>query len=399
MAKIKKKKNSFSTRAVRNGTKRSFFGEHSEAIYQTSSFVFDTAEEAAQKFSGDQEGLIYSRFTNPNTEMFEERLASLEGAEAGCATSTGMGAIMLTCMTFLKSGDRILATPSLFGATIQLFETMLKKFNIGVDYARLTDIADWERKLKKNTKLIFLESPSNPLNEIADLKKISAIASNAGIISIVDNCLCTPALQNPLKFGIDLSLHSATKFIDGQGRSLGGVIAGNKKLIDELKKTMRFCGFSLSPFNCWLLFKSLETLSIRMNQHSQSSEKIAEWLSVDKRVSSVYYPGLKCHPQYELAMSQQKSGGALISFELNHPKSNSALTRAWRIIDNMTLFSRTGNLGDTRSTVTHPATTTHAKVDAKTKKLAGITNGLIRLSIGLEDYSDLISDLDEAMDS
>ena len=391
------KKNSFATKAVRHGTTRSIFGEHSEAIFQTSSFIFNTAEEAAQRFSGDQDGPIYSRFTNPNTEMFEERLASLENAEASCATSTGMSAIMLTCLTFLKSGDRILATPSLFGATIQAFETVVKKFDIGIDYARLTDSTDWEAKLQPSTRLIFLESPSNPLNEIADLKKIAELSSEAGIISVVDNCICTPALQNPLEFGIDLSLHSATKFIDGQGRSLGGIIAGNKNLIGELKKTMRFCGFSLSPFNSWLLFKSLETLDVRMKQHSKSAKKIAEWLSKDKRVKTVYYPGLTTHPQHELAMSQQKSGGALVSFEIKDPMEESAQARAWKIIDNMTLFSRTGNLGDTRSTVTHPATTTHAKVESKTKKLAGITDGLIRLSIGLEDYEDLILDLNEAM--
>ena len=386
----------FATNGVRFGTKRSEFGEHSEAIFQTSSFVFKTAKDAEDHFSGNSSGFIYSRFTNPTVEMFEERLAKLENAESCCATGSGMAAIFLLCLTFLRSGDRVLTTPSLFGATIQGFETILKKFGVQIDYANLTDIEDWSKKITKETKLLFLESPSNPRNELADLSKIATLAKNSNSISVVDNCILTPALQNPLDFGIDLSLHSATKFIDGQGRALGGAIAGSKKLVEKMKQTMRVSGFSLTPFNAWILLKSLETLKIRMDAHSINSKKVAEWLDSNKKVSNVYYPGLKTHPQYALASKQQQTGGALVSFEILNPWDSCAKEKAWKIIDNVNLFSRTGNLGDTRSTITHPATTTHLKLSQQQQNIAGISPGLIRLSVGLEETQDLINDLDSS---
>ena len=344
------KKNSFATKAVRHGTTRSVFGEHSEAIFQTSSFIFDTAEEAAQRFSGDQDGPIYSRFSNPNTEMFEERLASLENAEASCATSTGMSAIMLTCLPFLKSGDRILATPSLFGATIQAFETVVKKFNIGVDYARLTDNTDWKAKLKSSTRLIFLESPSNPLNEIADLKKIAELSSKAGIISVVDNCICTPALQNPTAFGIDLSLHSATKYLNGHSDLAAGAIIGTEKNIKAISSTLNHLGGSLDPNTCYLLDRGIKTLSVRMERQCFNALKIAEFLNDHSEVESVNYPGLATNPNHDRAKRFLCGYGAMLSFILKGSEQ-----RANDFINKLEIPVHTWSLGGVESLVVRPA--------------------------------------------
>jgi len=400
---IKKKKNtsnqfSFETKAIREGSFRSSAMEHSESIYPTSSFLFNSASQAASRFNGDEDGLIYSRFSNPSIEMFERRLASLENAEDCVATATGMSAILLTCLSFLKSGDEIVSTPSLFGATLQFFNNYLSKFGIKTHYVSLTKTKDWEMKITSNTKLFYLETPSNPLNEIADLFKISEICKKNKIISVVDNCLCTPALQNPLDFSIDLSLHSATKFIDGQGRVLGGAVAGKRELISQIKSTMRTCGPAMSPFNAWVLFKSLETLKIRMDAQSDSAELIANFLQKHKKIKKVFFPGLKSNPQYKLAKKQQKKPGAIISFELINSKSSSAKKHAWKVIDKVHIFSRTGNLGDSRSTITHPASTTHCRISSLERKKAGINDALIRISIGLENTNDLINDLNRALE-
>ncbi len=400
MTKKKKfNKFSFETRAIREGSFRSSAMEHSEAVYPTSSFLFNSASQAASRFKGDEDGVIYSRFSNPSIEMFEKRLASLENAEDCIATATGMSAILLTCLSFLKSGDEIVSTPSLFGATLQLFNNYLSKFGIKTHYVSLTKTKEWEEKITAKTKLIYLETPSNPLNEIADLFKISEISKKNKIISVVDNCLCTPALQNPLDFSIDLSLHSATKFIDGQGRVLGGAVTGKKKLISQIKSTMRTCGPAMSPFNAWVLFKSLETLKIRMDAQSESAEKIATFLQNHNKIQKVFFPGLKSHPQYKLAKKQQKKPGAVISFEIKNPESLSAKKNAWNIINQVNIFSITGNFGDCRSTITHPASTTHCRITNLERKKAGINNGLIRISIGLENVNDLINDLDQALEN
>ncbi|OUV02720.1 MAG: O-succinylhomoserine sulfhydrylase [Betaproteobacteria bacterium TMED82] len=387
----------FSTKAVRAGSYRSQAGEHSEGIYVTSSFVFKSAHEAHSRFIGDDPGMVYSRFSNPSTDMFEKRLACLENAEDCVSTSSGMSAILCCCLAFLKSGDEILTTPSLFGATIQLFNSILPRYGITVKYVRLTNNQEWKSAVNANTKIIYLETPSNPLNEIADLASIAEISKKNKIISIVDNCLCTPALQRPLNFSIDLVLHSATKFIDGQGRVLGGAIAGRKELIDKLRGIVRTCGPCLSSFNAWVLFKSLETLKIRMNAQSESAIKIAQWLNNCNEVEKVFFPGLLSRSQNALAQVQQSQPGCIISFSIKSQKSTGLKDRAWKIIDNIQLFSKTGNLGDSRSTITHPSTTTHGRITEDEREKAGIHSGLIRLSIGLEDASDLISDLKNSL--
>ncbi len=387
----------FETRAVRDGSLRSSFLEHSEALFLTSSFMFSSAEHASKRFNGTEAGMVYSRFTNPTVQMFEERLASLEGGQACLATASGMSAIMAVCLTFLKSGDEVLTTPSLFGATLQLFENVLKKFNIGIKYVPLVDIVEWENAITKKTKFIYLETPSNPLNQIVDLRGIAKIAKKSGIITVVDNCLCTPALQKPLLHGVDLVLHSATKFIDGQGRVLAGAIIGKDKLIKQIKIVSRTTGPAISPFNAWILHKSLETLFIRMNAQSDSAMQIAQWLEKHPKIYKVFYPGLKNHPQYKTASKQQSKGGALVSFQLKNRRSTKKNKLAWNLIDGVKIFSNSGNLGDTRSIITHPYTTTHSRIPESFRQKAGINHLLIRLSIGLENTNDLISDLDQAL--
>jgi len=383
----------FNTLAVRAGTERSSFGEHSEAMYLTSSFVFEDAEEAARRFQNLEPGMVYSRFTNPSVQMFEARLAALEGAEDCVATASGMSAILAVCLGHLRTGDEILTTPSLFGATLQLFENYLKKFGINVWMVPLTDAAAWSDAIGPKTKLLYLETPSNPLLEIADLEAIGSAARDAGVITVVDNCFCTPALQRPLDFPIDLVLHSATKYIDGQGRVLGGAVAGPKALIEPVRQAVRTCGPSLSPFNAWVLHKALETLKVRMLAHSASALALAQWLEQQPAVARVLYPGLPSHPQHALAMRQQSTGGAVVSFELKGASPEALQAAAYRLVNSVEIFSRTGNLGDTRSIITHPASTTHGRISERERQKAGIGQGLIRLAVGLEDVEDLIQDL------
>ncbi|QZA79618.1 O-succinylhomoserine sulfhydrylase [Deefgea piscis] len=376
------------TLAVRAGTMRSEFGEHSDALYLTSSFVVGSAEEAALKFTGQMPGYIYSRFTNPTVAAFEQRLAALECAERAVATASGMSAILALCMAHLKSGDHIVASSGLFGATIQLFNTYLAKFGVTVSYAAQTDLSAWEAAAQTNTKLFFLETPNNPLTEIADIAAIAEIAHRHGALLAVDNCFCSPALQQPLKWGADLVVHSATKFIDGQGRVLGGAVVGSHALIEPIYLFLRTAGPTLSAFNAWVLLKGLETLGLRMKAHCENALKLAQWLETQPQVSRVYYPGLVSHPQYALAQRQQTGAGGVLSFELKGGKA-----AAWALIDAVQLMSRTANLGDTRTTITHPATTSHGRLTPEARAAAGISDGMVRISVGLEHIDDLIKDL------
>jgi len=387
----------FATRAVRAGTTRSDFGEHSEALYLTSSFVFDDAEQAARRFQNKEPGVVYSRFTNPSVQMFEERLASMEGAERCVATSSGMAAILATCLGLLKAGDHVVTTPSLFGSTVQLFDNYMAKFGVGITYVSLTDPAAWKAAVLPNTKLFYLETPSNPLTEIADISAISAVAKAHGITFVVDNCFCTPALQQPLAFGADLVLHSATKYIDGQGRVLGGAVAGPAELIDPILQVVRTCGPSLAPFNAWILHKSLETLDIRMKAHSASALALATWLSKHPAVARVLYPELPSHPQHALAMRQQSAGGAIVSFEVKGATPEEQRANAHRVVNRLEIMSITGNLGDTRTIITHPGTTTHGRISEEARQRAGISQALLRIAVGLEDIDDLKADLERGL--
>lgn len=387
----------FETRAVRDGTMRSEFGEHSEALYLTSSFVFDDAEEAARRFQNLEPGMVYSRFTNPSVQMFEQRLASLEEAQDCVAAASGMSAILSVCLGLLKSGDEIVTTGSLFGATIQLFDNFMTKFGVGVKYVYLSRPEEWEAAISPATRLFYLETPSNPLTQVADLQAIGTIARKAGVITVVDNCFCTPAIQQPLRFPIDLVLHSATKYLDGQGRVLGGAVAGPKSLVDQIRAVVRTCGPCLSAFNAWVLHRSMETLALRMRAHSESALALAAWLEQHPSVARVFYPGLASHPQHALAMRQQSSGGAIVSFELKADNEGQAQERAFRLVNAVSLFSRTGNLGDTRSIITHPASTTHGRISEEARARAGIRQSLIRLAVGLETLEDLKADLSQGL--
>lgn len=380
------------TLAVRAGTSRSQFGEHSDALHLTSSFVVGSAEEASLKFTGQMPGFIYSRFTNPTVSAFEERLAALEGAERAVATASGMSAILSLMMAHLKSGDHIVASASLFGATIQLFNVYLSKFGVEVSYVSPTDPAAWTGACRSNTKLFFLETPSNPLTEIGDISAIAAIAHANGALMVVDNCFCTPVLQRPLQLGADLVVHSATKYIDGQGRVLGGAVVGSSALVEPVYLFLRTAGPTLSAFNAWVLLKGLETLPVRMRAHCESALKLAGYLEGHPAVSRVFYPGLPSHPQHALAMRQQTSGGGMVSFEVKGGRE-----QAWKIVDAVQLISRTANLGDVRSTITHPASTTHGRITPAAREAAGITEGLIRISVGLEHIDDLIADLQQGL--
>nr|WP_314899066.1 O-succinylhomoserine sulfhydrylase [uncultured Deefgea sp.] len=380
------------TLAVRAGTMRSECGEHSDALHLTSSFVVGSAEEAQLKFTGQVPGYIYSRFTNPTVAAFEQRLAALECGERAVATASGMSAILSLCMAHLKSGDHIVASSGLFGATIQLFNTHLSKFGVTVSYAAQTDLSAWDAAAQENTRLFFLETPNNPLTEVADIAAIAKIAHRHGALLAVDNCFCSPALQQPLKHGADIVVHSATKFIDGQGRVLGGAVVGSDAVIEPIYLFLRTAGPTLSAFNAWVLLKGLETLGLRMRAHCENALKLAEWLEQQPQVIRVYYPGLKSHPQYELAQRQQTGAGGVLSFELAGGK-----TAAWALIDKVQLMSRTANLGDTRTTITHPATTSHGRLTPEARALAGITDGMVRISVGLEYVGDLIKDLQSGL--
>lgn len=380
------------TLAVHAGTARSQFGEHSEALFLTSSFVFDNAAQAAARFIGEQPGNIYSRFTNPTVTMFEERLAAMEGAEQCVATASGMSAILACVMGLLKAGDHIVASRSLFGASVNLFNNIIKKFGVETTYVSATDVAEWKAAVRPNTRLLFLETPSNPLTEISDIAAIAAVAKQCGALLAVDNCFCTPILQRPLAMGADIVIHSATKYIDGQGRVLGGAVLGSKKNLEGVYGFLRTAGPTMSAFNAWIFLKGLETLKIRMDAHSASALELARWLEAQPNVARVFYPGLPSHPQHALAMKQQKTGGGIVSFEVASSRG-SGKEAAWRVIDNTRLLSITANLGDAKTTITHPASTTHARITPEARAAAGITDGLIRIAVGLEAVVDIQDDL------
>ncbi len=380
------------TLAVRAGQERSQFGEHAEALYLTSSFVFPSAAQAAKRFSGEEEGNVYARFTNPTVTMFEERLAALEGAEDCVATASGMSAIMAAVLAHLKCGDHIVASNSLFGATVQLFSNILSRTGITTTFVSHTDPAAWAAAIRPETKLFFLETPSNPLTEIADIHKLAEIAHAKGILVAVDNCFCTPILQKPLELGADLVIHSATKYIDGQGRVLGGAVCGPKKLTEEVFKYLRTAGPTLSAFNAWVLLKGLETLKLRVEAQAANAAQLAAWLEAHPKIARVFYPGLPSHPQHEMAMRQQKNGGGIVSFEVKGGRE-----QAWTVVDNCQLLSITANLGDTKTTITHPASTTHGRITPEARAAAGINEGLLRIAVGLEAVEDLQADLERGL--
>jgi len=381
------------TLAVRAGIVRSQFNEHSEALYLTSSFVFENAAQAAARFQGSEPGNIYSRFTNPTVTAFQDRLAALEGAEACVATASGMSAILATAMALLKSGDHVVSSSGIFGATVQLFSGILSKFGIDTDYVDGSDPKAWKAALRPNTRLLYLETPSNPLTEVFDIEALAGLARGAGALLVVDNCFCTPALQRPIDLGADLVIHSATKYLDGQGRVLGGAILGKRELVmDGIYGFLRTAGPCLSPFNAWVLLKGLETLRIRMEAQSQSALELARWLEAHPRVQKVYYPGLPSHAQHELAARQQRLGGAVVSFEVKGGRE-----AAWKVVDSTRMISITANLGDTKTTITHPATTTHGRISEEARARAGITDELVRIAVGLESVKDIRTDLERGL--
>lgn len=382
------------TLAVRAGFERSSFGEHAEPIMTTSSYVFESAAEAAARFSGKSGGLIYSRFTNPTVQTFERRLAAMEGMPAAIGTSSGMAATGMLMLGSLRQGDRVVATRNMFGSTVNLFRNFLPRLGIGVDWVDSFDPEHWSDACHETTRYLYLETPTNPLTEVADIAALSEVAHAQGAKLVVDNCFCTPVLQKPAAFGADIVIHSATKYLDGQGRCVGGAVVGSDDLIAELTAFMRSAGPCLSPFNAWVFTKGLETLGLRMQRHSESASAIASWLSSRAGVTRVHYPGLATHPQHELASRQQTAAGGILSFSVDGGQPS-----AWRVIDNVRLCSITGNLGDSRTTITHPATTTHGRMSAEDRAIAGINDDLIRLAVGLEHVDDLIADLDRALDT
>lgn len=384
----------FDTLAVRAGQVRSQFNEHSEALYLTSSFVFDNAAQAAARFSGAEAGMVYARFTNPTVATMQQRLAALEGAERCVATASGMSAILSTAMALLQAGDHIVASQGIFGATQQLFGTVLPKFGVNTTFVASTDPEAFHTAMTPKTKLVFIETPSNPLTELTDIAALAEIAHAGGAWFAVDNCFCTPALQRPLELGADLVIHSATKYLDGQGRVLGGAVLGPNTLLEEVFKFLRTAGPTLSPFNAWVILKGLETLRIRMDAQSANALGLAQWLEAQPQVERVYYPGLPSHPQHELARRQQKSGGGIVSFEVKGGRE-----QAWKVVDSSKLISITANLGDTKTTITHPASTTHGRITAEARAAAGIRESLLRIAVGLEAAGDLQTDLARGLGS
>jgi O-succinylhomoserine sulfhydrylase len=376
------------TLGVRAGSEHTQFGENSEAMFLTSSFVFENAAQAAARFGGQEPGNIYSRFTNPTVTMFQNKLAALEGAEYCVATSSGMSAILACVMGLCSAGDHVVASRSIFGTSVQLFSNILKRWGLETTFVSLTEPEQWRAAIQPNTKLFFVETPSNPLTEVCDIAALADIAHEAGILLAVDNCFCTPALQKPLDLGADIIIHSATKYIDGQGRCLGGAVLGKKDVLEPVYGFLRTAGPTMSAFNAWVFLKGLETLHVRMEAHARNALALAEWLEQQPGVARVYYPGLASHPQHALAMKQQKNGGAIVSFEVKGGKD-----AAWKLIDATRMISITANLGDAKSTITHPATTTHSRVSAEARAASGIGDGLIRIAVGLEHIDDLKADL------
>ncbi len=380
------------TLAVRAGQVRSQEGEHSEPIYTTSSYVFGSAEEAAARFSGEQPGNVYSRYTNPTVRTFQDRIAALEGGEAAVATASGMAAILSTCMALLSAGDHVVCSRSVFGTTTVLFTKYLEKFGVQVDLVPLVDFSAWETAIKPNTKLMFLETPSNPICEVADVKKLSELAKANDVLLAVDNCFCTPALQTPLSLGADIVIHSATKYLDGQGRCMGGAVVGSEEVMNEVLAFLRTCGPTMSPFNAWVFLKGLETLRLRMDAHSKNALALAQWLESHKNVEHVYYSGLESHPGHTLAKTQQSAFGGVLSF-----KAKGGRDAAWKVIDSTRILSVTANLGDVKTTIIHPATTTHGRLSDDEKQAAKISNNLIRIAVGLEHLEDIQKDLDRGL--
>ena len=380
------------TLAVRAGSQHTDYGENSEAMFLTSSFVFESAAQAAARFGGQEPGNIYSRFTNPTVAMFQDKLAALEGAEYCVATASGMSAILACVMGLCSAGDHVIASRSIFGTTVQLFGNLLKRWGLDVTFVSLTDPGEWEASIKPNTKLLFVETPSNPLTEVCDIAALAVLAKESGALLVVDNCFCSPALQKPIDHGADIVIHSATKYIDGQGRCLGGAVLGRKDVLEPVFGFLRTAGPTLSAFNAWVFLKGLETLHLRMEAHSRNAMDLALWLEQQPMVERVYYPGLPSHPQYELAKHQQKAGGGIVSFELKGGKE-----AAWKLIDSTRLLSITANLGDAKTTITHPATTTHGRISAQERAEAGITDGLVRIAVGLENIEDIKDDLKQGL--
>jgi O-succinylhomoserine sulfhydrylase len=378
----------FNTKAIREGYHATEQQEHSAAIFLTSSFTFESAEQAANRFANEEEGNIYTRFTNPNVRAFEDKLAALEEAESCIATASGMSAIFAALMGLLKAGDHIVASRDMFGTTIVLLNTIVNKFNIEVTFVDLPDIDSWKNSVQKNTKIFLLETPSNPLGDVVDLLLLSSLSKEHNILLAVDNCIMTPALQKPLNLGADLVIHSATKYIDGQGRCLAGAVAGRKEHIDEIRSFCRATGPTLSAFNAWIMLKGLETLSLRMKAHCDNAIKLAEWLQSQVFVKKVHYLGLQSHPHHDIAKAQQSGYGGIVSFEVEGGKKE-----AFRIINNTKMISITANLGDTKSTITHPATTTHNRLTEDERRKSNISDNLVRISVGLEDIADIIADL------
>ncbi len=383
------------TLAVRAGQRRTQEGEHSEPIFTTSSYVFGSAAEAAARFSGKEPGNVYSRFTNPTVRTFEQRLAALEGGERCVATASGMAAILSVAMSLLKAGDHILTSSNLFGSTVLLFKNILGRFGVETTFVQNSDIADWEQAIQANTRLLFIETPANPLTNVFDIRQLAELAHRKDCLLVVDNCFCTPILQRPLALGADIVVHSATKFLDGQGRCVGGAVVGSEALVGKDVYTfLRSAGPCMSPFNAWVFLKGLETLSLRIKAQSEQSLQLAQWLEQQDKVERVYYPGLSSHPQHALAMQQQAAGGAIVSFEVAGGQE-----QAWAVIDNIKLLSITANLGDTRTTITHPATTTHGRLSVEERAQAGIQDNLIRLAVGLETLDDIKNDLQCGLDA
>lgn len=381
------------TLGVRAGQVRTHEGEHSEPIFTTSSYVFGSAAEAAARFAEGAKGNVYSRFTNPTVKCFEERLAAMEGGAACVATASGMAAILATCMAVLKAGDHIVCSESVFGSTIALINRYLVKFGVEVTYVRLDDNDAWRKAIRSNTRLLFLETPSNPLSAIGDIRALADIAHERGVLLVVDNVFCTPALQKPLALGADLIIHSATKFLDGQGRCIGGAVVGNQQIVGtDVFGFIRSAGPSMSPFNAWVFLKGLETLELRMNAHSAAALELARWLERQPGIRRVHYAGLESHPQHALAKRQQSGFGGIIAFEVGKEREG-----AWAFIDATKLVSITANLGDVKTTITHPASTTHSRISAAERERAGITEGLIRISVGLENIDDLRADLSRGL--
>lgn len=376
------------TLAVRAGQVRSHEGEHSEAIFTTSSYVFDSAAAAAARFSGEQPGNVYSRYTNPTVRTFEDRMAALEGAEAAVATSSGMAAILSTCMALLESGDHVVCSRSVFGTTTVVFNKYLKKFGIDTTYVAPTDYDEWASAIGPKTKLLFLETPSNPLCDVIDISRLAKLSREKGCLLVVDNCFCTPVLQRPIELGADIVTHSATKYLDGQGRCVGGVVLGKRDVMDEVLGFLRTAGPTMSPFNAWVFLKGLETLRLRVEEHSRNALALAMWLDQQPQVETVFYAGLPSHPGHELAAKQQSAFGGVLSFRVKGGRD-----QAWQVIDATRIMSLTANLGDTKTTIVHPATTTHGRLTPEAKIESGITENLIRISVGLEDVRDLKADL------